>query len=218
MHDLVIAVSYQIRSVIEAGGIAIVPMFLLGSYGFFLLLQAFTQPGGFRAERLLKKLDDMITAAQTGARMNNAIDRNPMINAITKTLAPCTARPTPYQEGATRTILRERLGLLFYRMLRHLAIIRVLAAAAPLLGLLGTVSGLIRTFEAMHRFGFGNSGLLASGISEALMATQCGLSLAILLLLIGQFQEGRVMRLKDEMESRIAILLRCFFAKGPARE
>jgi biopolymer transport protein ExbB len=95
--------------------------------------------------------------------------------------------------------------------LRHLAIIRVLAAAAPLLGLLGTVSGLIRTFNAMHRFGFGNSGLLASGISEALLATQCGLALAIILLLIGQFQEGRIMRCKHEVEFRIAALLRCRF-------
>lgn len=213
MTDLFSIVYYKAENIVEAGGIAIIPMFLLGTYGFFLLLQAFTQPGGFKAGRLLKKLDAMIASAQAGRGLAAPSPRNPLLRTVLETLRD-NAASTPEQERAIRIILRERLSLLFYRMLRHLAIIRVLAAAAPLLGLLGTVSGLIRTFDAMHRFGFGNSGLLASGISEALMATQCGLALAIILLLIGQFQEGRVIRLKDEMESRIAVLLRCVFAKG----
>jgi biopolymer transport protein ExbB len=110
--------------------------------------------------------------------------------------------------------MRERLAFLFYRAMRHLALIRVLAAAAPLLGLLGTVSGLIRTFEAMHRFGFASSGLLASGIAEALTATQCGLALAIIFLLMGQFQEGRILRLKHDVETRIAALARCIGETG----
>jgi biopolymer transport protein ExbB len=212
MTGLVEALSYRIRGILETGGIAIVPMFALGTFGFFLLLQAFTQPGALGRGRVLRGMDAMILRAQAGIGLLADADRNPLLRIVAETLTATVTR-TPEEERAARIMLGERLSLRFYRMMRHLAIIRVLAAAAPLLGLLGTVSGLIRTFDAMHRFGFGNSGLLASGISEALMATQCGLALAILLLIIGQFQEGRIIRLKDEMESRIAVLLRCVFEK-----
>ena len=205
---------YKVNGILDAGGIAIVTMFLLGAYGFFLLLQAFTQPTAFRITRMLRAMDDMIRFAQAGKTLAPGVTShgNPVLRIITEALSsnmPGAQRA----ERVVRMLLRERLSFLFYRALRHLAIIRVLAAAAPLLGLLGTVSGLIRTFDAMHRFGFGNSGLLASGISEALLATQCGLALAIILLLIGQFQEGRIMRCKHEVEFRIAALLRCVFPR-----
>ena len=213
MIDFAAALTHRIGDILEQGGIAIAPMFALGTYGFFLLLQAFTQPGGLAAGRVLSAMDAMIRDAQAGKSLAGFASRNPLVRTVAETMTKANAGSTPEAQRAVRIILGERLSFLFYRMMRHLAIIRVLAAAAPLLGLLGTVSGLIRTFDAMHRFGFGNSGLLASGISEALMATQCGLALAILLLLIGQFQEGRVIRLKDEVESRIAVLLRCVFAK-----
>ena len=203
---------YKVNGILDAGGIAIVPMFALGAYGFFLLMQAFTQPTAFRITRMLLTMDAMIRSAQAGEAPGGTSHGNPILRIVTETLIGETPI-TRGKERIVRMILRERLSFLFYRALRHLAIIKVLAAAAPLLGLLGTVSGLIRTFDAMHRFGFGNSGLLASGISKALLATQCGLALAIILLLIGQFQEGRIMRCKHEVESRIAALLRCVFPK-----
>lgn len=62
---------------------------------------------------------------------------------------------------------------------RHLATIAVLAAVAPLLGLLGTVSGMIGTFKVIMLHGTGNAHALAEGISEALITTQTGLVVAI---------------------------------------
>lgn len=61
----------------------------------------------------------------------------------------------------------------------HLATIGVLAAVAPLLGLLGTVTGMITTFDVMAIFGTGNARAMAGGISEALITTQTGLLVAI---------------------------------------
>jgi biopolymer transport protein ExbB len=211
MSEFTAGLLYRVNGILDTGGIAIVPMFLMGTYGFFLLMQAFTQPAALRITRMLLTMDEMIRSVQAGKAPGAASEGNPILRIVTETLTHASI--THGKERVVRMLLRERLSFLFYRALRHLAIIKVLAAAAPLLGLLGTVSGLIRTFDAMHRFGFGNSGLLASGISEALLATQCGLALAILLLLIGQFQEGRIMRLKHEVEFRIAALLRCLFPK-----
>jgi biopolymer transport protein ExbB len=62
---------------------------------------------------------------------------------------------------------------------RNLAVIAVLASIAPLLGLLGTVSGMITTFVVIAELGTGNARPLAGGISEALVATQAGLLVAI---------------------------------------
>jgi biopolymer transport protein ExbB len=62
---------------------------------------------------------------------------------------------------------------------RNLSVIAVLASIAPLLGLLGTVSGMITTFLVIAELGTGNARPLARGISEALVATQAGLLVAI---------------------------------------
>ena len=62
--------------------------------------------------------------------------------------------------------------------------IKVLAGVAPLLGLLGTVTGMIQTFQAITLFGTGDPKLMAGGISQALVTTVLGLVAAIPLLLV----------------------------------
>ena len=62
--------------------------------------------------------------------------------------------------------------------------VKTLAAVAPLLGLLGTVTGMIGTFQAITLFGAGDPKLMAGGISQALVTTVLGLVAAIPLLLL----------------------------------
>ena len=69
---------------------------------------------------------------------------------------------------------------------RHIPSIMILAAAAPLLGLLGTVSGMVETFRVIGIYGMGNAQAMASGIREAMITTQAGLLVAIPGLLAGQ--------------------------------
>ncbi len=70
------------------------------------------------------------------------------------------------------------------RMERFLWLIRVGSVVAPLMGLLGTVTGMIRTFQVMTLFGTGDPKLMAGGISEALVTTMLGLCVAIPLVLL----------------------------------
>jgi biopolymer transport protein ExbB len=63
---------------------------------------------------------------------------------------------------------------------KNLLIIAALTKAAPLLGLLGTVSGMITTFNVMNIFGTGNAKAMSGGISEAMITTQFGLVVAII--------------------------------------
>ncbi|MDA3870455.1 MAG: MotA/TolQ/ExbB proton channel family protein [Gammaproteobacteria bacterium] len=83
---------------------------------------------------------------------------------------------------------------------RFSAVIIVIAAVTPLLGLLGTVTGMISTFDIITEFGTGDPKLLSGGISVALVSTQLGLAVAIPALILGNLLSGWSNRIKDEME------------------
>jgi biopolymer transport protein ExbB len=78
--------------------------------------------------------------------------------------------------------------------------IMVIAAVAPLLGLLGTVTGMISTFDVITEFGTGDPKLLSGGISIALVTTELGLIVAIPTLLFGNLLSSWGERIKDDME------------------
>ncbi len=85
---------------------------------------------------------------------------------------------------------------------RFLTTLGTIASVAPLLGLLGTVLGMIEVFDQIRGGGVGNAALLAGGISKALITTAAGLSVAIPALLLHRFFDNRVSRLALEMEEQ----------------
>lgn len=82
--------------------------------------------------------------------------------------------------------------------------IKVFAAVAPLLGLLGTVVGMIATFQAITLFGTGDPKLMAGGISQALMTTVLGLVVAIPLVLLHSVVAGQSRSLVEILEEQSA--------------
>jgi biopolymer transport protein ExbB len=93
------------------------------------------------------------------------------------------------------------------RLERGLGLIRLLAAIAPLLGLLGTVVGMILTFQAISLFGSGDPKLMAGGISQALVTTVMGLCAAIPLLLLHSLAAGSSRRVEQVLEEQAAALV-----------
>ncbi|NEV63501.1 MotA/TolQ/ExbB proton channel family protein [Thiorhodococcus minor] len=85
---------------------------------------------------------------------------------------------------------------------RFLNTLGTIAAVAPLLGLLGTVLGMIDVFGVIMEAGVGNAGVLAGGISKALVTTAAGLSVAIPALLFHRFFDNRVGQLAIDMEEQ----------------
>ena len=85
-----------------------------------------------------------------------------------------------------------------------LNLIKVVAAIAPLLGLLGTVVGMIVTFQAITLFGTGDPQIMAGGISQALVTTVIGLVAAIPLLLLHSFASGASKRVTQILEEQAA--------------
>jgi biopolymer transport protein ExbB len=90
------------------------------------------------------------------------------------------------------------------RLQRGLSSLKILAAIAPLLGLLGTVTGLIETFQSITLFGAGDPGLMAGGISQALVTTVLGLSTAIPLILMHSMLASRSRQMVSLLEEQSA--------------
>lgn len=90
---------------------------------------------------------------------------------------------------------------------RYLNSLGTIAAVTPLLGLLGTVIGMVKVFTAITTAGVGNPSVLAGGISEALITTAAGLSVAIPSLIAYRYLRGQVDALVVEMEKEAMKLI-----------
>lgn len=94
----------------------------------------------------------------------------------------------------------------------HLGALHLTASISPLLGLLGTVSGMINAFNSIAVEGIGNPGLLAGGISEALLTTAAGLCVAIPTLVLHRALASRAEALTAELEDLAADLMEALSA------
>ncbi|MCP4746318.1 MAG: MotA/TolQ/ExbB proton channel family protein [Desulfobacteraceae bacterium] len=107
-----------------------------------------------------------------------------------------------------RFILDEIVLALNRSMSDYLSLIGVLAGIAPLLGLLGTVTGMITTFDVLAVFGTGNAKGMAAGISESLITTQTGLLVAIPGLYMKCFLDRRARNLQRRITAAGCFLRR----------
>lgn len=98
---------------------------------------------------------------------------------------------------------------------RFLNTLGTIAAVSPLLGLLGTVTGIIRAFEAITTQGVGDARVLSGGIGEALITTAAGLMVAIPALIGYRYLHGAVGGLVVEMEKEAIKLVQAFDRLGP---
>ncbi|MEC8422243.1 MAG: MotA/TolQ/ExbB proton channel family protein, partial [Myxococcota bacterium] len=137
----------------------------------------------------------LVASGDMGAARARVQDGNtPTARVVRAVLGARTRGRDALQDVATEAILAEVPTLE-----RFGAAILVIAAVAPLLGLLGTVTGMIATFDIITEYGTGDPKMLSGGISEALITTQLGLVVAIPLVLLGNTLKSRA----DAVEARI---------------
>ncbi len=103
--------------------------------------------------------------------------------------------------------MEEAAGQVSHSLERYLTSLGIIASVSPLLGLLGTVVGMIKVFTALMLEGAGNANVLAGGISQALITTAAGLSVAIPALIFHRFFMRRVDELVISMEQEASKLV-----------
>lgn len=101
------------------------------------------------------------------------------------------------------------------RLERYLVVLETVAAASPLLGLLGTVLGMIDVFSVISIAGVGQAGLLSGGIAQALITTAFGLSIGIPALVAFNFLDSRVEGLVVKIDTYAHLLLKQLASMNP---
>ena len=112
------------------------------------------------------------------------------------------------QDTANVETLELKLAEAIFRempkLTRSLLFIKIISVVAPLMGLLGTVTGMIQTFQAITLYGTGDPKLMAGGISQALVTTVLGLTVAIPMVLLHTLVSGRSKRIVQVLQEQSA--------------
>ncbi len=192
MMEVLLCQYLRLENYLRTGGPVMIPLALVSLVMWLLIVER-----ALFFRRLRKGAMDTGQAWEH-VRAGRTPDPKRFSGAVCLLVAEFLARRSG-DAGLDRFILDETVLRLNRRLDDHLAAIGVLAAIAPLLGLLGTVTGMITTFDVMAIFGTGNAKAMAGGISEALVTTQTGLLVAIPGLYMKGFLERRARNLKQRL-------------------
>jgi biopolymer transport protein ExbB len=151
---------------------------------------------------LIQKVWQLVEANQINDKVIAALEQNSPLGRVLAVGLTHRHR--------SREVMMERLEdtgrHVVHELERFLNTLGTIAGVSPLLGLLGTVTGIIKAFNAINAGGMGDPRLLSGGISEALVTTAAGLLVAIPALICYRYLRGRVDGIVIEME-KSAILL-----------
>ncbi|RPH47631.1 MAG: hypothetical protein EHM91_05535 [Planctomycetota bacterium] len=190
---------------LASGGPVMIPLGIIAVLSLLLCAQRFafyTREGRHRPAVIQSILElcrggYFVEAHQKSDEMGGAVAR-----VLSSCLAARDSGLPAIESAAQEALLHERP-----RLERFLPLLAVFAGVAPMLGLLGTVAGIIATFEVISQIGRGDPALMAGGISEALVATGSGLLVAIPLLVLHSHFAGRVERITGDAERHAATLI-----------
>lgn len=183
---------------IAKGGIVMWPILLLGAAAVIIASIKWFQLSRIRlaSEKDLQAVLDLL---KNGNR-NTALTRARAVAGPAGILLATAVEHVDEKKEYLEEVLYERMLNAKPRLESLLPFIALTAAAAPLLGLLGTVTGMISTFNMISLFGTGDPRTLSSGISEALITTEYGLLVAIPAVMLHAFLNRRVKGILASME------------------
>jgi len=190
---------YVVNS-LEKGGWVLLPIFLTSVFGWVIIFQAWLR---------LNRLTPSGRGWVRKLRYPRAAERwlSNLRKSDTKTLPVIVLQHVNSRRTKGRKTMLEayevEMKSMIPEMEKGLTTLGVLAGVAPLLGLLGTVSGMVSTFEVISVFGAGNPALMADSIGEALVTTQNGLLAAIPLMLGHILLLNRSLNLENETEKAV---------------
>jgi biopolymer transport protein ExbB len=184
--------------IVKAGGIMMVPIILASIIAIAIIVERLwtLQRDRVLPKELFEKVWQWVEANQLQDKHVLALQQNSPLGKVLAAGLANRHRPREVMREAIEDAGRH----VVHELERFLSALGTIAGIAPLLGLLGTVFGMIRTFNSITTSGIGNPATLASGIAEALVATAAGLTVAIPSLICFRLLRRRVDNLVVEME------------------
>ena len=184
--------------ILKGGGVIGYIILALGAFGLFLLLiRVFIL---LAASSNVSKISKIVAKKVEAGEGDEAYEAIKKYNGSAARVIKSTLRNIKRDREHVEDIVMENILNESGHIDKFGAFVMVLAAVAPLLGLLGTVTGMIATFDMITEYGTGDPKMLSGGISEALITTMFGLIVAIPLLMLGNLMSGWAQGIKDSME------------------
>ncbi|MCW0450237.1 Tol-Pal system protein TolQ [Xanthomonas sacchari] len=204
----------DVWELVKAGGWPMVPLLLLGVVALAIVLERFWSLR--RSEVLPPGLGQEVRNWATRGKLDpthiESLRRNSPLGALLAAGLDVRNRP--------REIVRERIEdtgrHVVHRMERYLNALGTIASAGPLLGLLGTVVGMIQMFLGILDHGLGDVNQLAGGIGKALVCTATGMIIAVPALIFHRHFKGRIAGYVIEMEQEATALTDALDGHGRA--
>ncbi len=178
---------------IQIGGPVMVPLFLVSGWLWGLIVVK--ADWVWRTGRNQIPLSEAMACLKAGKA---SASNSPRALAINHFMAISKGTGRANQEADKLLLdaaIRKQSGVIQ----KYIPTIIILAAVAPLLGLFGTVSGMVETFKVIGIYGMGNAQAMASGIREAMITTQAGLLVAIPGIFIGQVLKKKVGNIQRDL-------------------
>lgn len=201
--------------IVKAGGIMMVPILLASIIAIAIIVERLwtLQHDRILPSKLFEKVWQWVESSQLEEKHIQALEQNSPLGKVLAAGLSTRHRP--------REVMRESIEdagrQVVHELDRFLTALGTIAGVAPLLGLLGTVFGMIRTFNSITTAGVGNPATLSAGIAEALVATAAGLAVAIPSLICFRLLRRRVDSLVIEMEKEAIKLVQAVEAASESR-
>jgi biopolymer transport protein ExbB len=184
-----------------------IAIFIVGQVGWFLVCERFWY---YRRMHGHARKFWQIHESEEGPALAKAIRSDAKARGVLKSLVASLVEHAGLGKEAMIARARENLAFEVPKLNRHLNTLAVLAGTAPLLGLAGTVVGIMETFRAITQFGAGNPAMMAGGIAQALMVTEAGLVVAFPLLLCHNYLQNQADQIEAECVETATRLIHAF--------
>ena len=153
---------------LRKGKVVMVPLLILGAACGIIAIYKFLQLFGLTSPRTVHRVEAVLESIQNG-KIDEALDMSDMLRKPLSAVIKEGIKHRGVSKEQLEEVMYEKLVSQTPSLEKLLAPLAVCASAAPLLGLLGTVTGMIHTFRLINIFGTGDAQMLSSGISEALI-------------------------------------------------
>ena len=212
MNDALQQTVFDMWRILTQGGWVMLAIFAAGQLGWFLILERlwhYRRMDG-KAHLFIRKAGqapgDHHAAREAGRNAKG------LFGMVADAISQARAGGQETMIMKARETLHEHVPALS----RHLGTLAVLAGVAPLLGLAGTVIGIMQTFKVITLYGAGNPSMMAGGIAQALMVTEAGLVVAFPMLICHDHLQKRADAIEDECVAGATLLIRKYAEKGTA--
>lgn len=201
----------DLQAFFKKGGIVMYPLMLTAIFALLLSLERFLvlMIRGRLSKKFMKKIDAMVSEKKYDEAAQLCFKKNTSLSMV---MFVVLNKASETREVAEKS-LQEMLLWEQPRLERRMGLLAAMGSIAPLLGLLGTVTGIITLFTVITEVGTNDARVLAGGISEALVTTETGLVIAIPVMILHGLLSEKIEKLTSELYARSTSLLNKIFPK-----